>query len=191
MYTVKIKFISASIEAITFSPLIEDRFLDNLDKSFLYITLNNKAYYDYILIENITSTCYTIKPASKLDFYDVMLIYIKSLDYESPFYTVYFHNTFYKGDSLHVLPALPINMSKNTTVTSSLIKTNNIDLNNITGSTLYITKPSYNCQLIIPDDTQKNTSFPVRIMLFNKDNTPVPDSKYIICISTERISDLT
>ena len=185
MNNVDLNILTASVVQIKFTATESGIPITSLNKNSIKLFVNNISFEDYDLTINNQNE-YTLNMNAPLDYYDVVLLYIKDITIVSDMYIIYFHQMFYQGECINLLPVLPIDENKDVKLITNLIKTNDIDLNNISGSTSFLSGVG-SSYFTMADSGQVNVDIPVKIYLKNKNNVNVPDSDYVINIKIDKI----
>lgn len=186
MNNINLNILTASVAQIKFTATESGIPVTSLDKNSIKVIVNNTFFEDYDLIINNPNE-YTLNMNTSLDYYDVVLLYIKDITIVSDVYVIYFHQMFYQGECINLLPTLPIDENNDIKLITNLIKTNDVDLNNISGSTSFLSGVGRNSSFTMASSGQVNVDIPIEIYLKNKNNVNVPNSEYIINIKIDRI----
>lgn len=186
MNNINLNILTASIAQIKFTATESGTPVTYLDKNFIKLFINNASFEDYDLTINNFNE-YTLNMNTSLDYYDVVLLYIKDITIVSDMYVIYFHQMFYQGECINLLPTLPIDENKDVTLITNLIKTNDIDLNNISGNASFLSGVGSNSFFTMASSGQVNVDIPIEIHLKNKNNVNVPNSDYVINIKIDKI----
>lgn len=186
MNNVDLNILTASVVQIKFTATESGIPITSLDKNSIKVTVNNTSFEDYDLTINNQNE-YTLNMNTPLDYYDVVLLYIKDITIVSDMYIIYFHQMFYQGECINLLPILPIDENKDVKLITNLIKTNDIDLNNISGNTSFLSGVGSDSYFTIPSSGQVNVDIPVEIHLKNKNNVNVPNSDYVINVKIDKM----
>lgn len=185
MNNVALNILTASIVQIKFTATESGIPVTSLNKNSIKFLVNNSFFEDYTLSNNLNE--YTLNMNTSLDYYDVVLLYIKDITIVSDMYVIYFHQMFYQGECINLLPTLPIDENNDIKLITDLIKTNDVDLNNISGSTSFLSGVGSNSSFTMASSGQVNVDIPIEIYLKNKNNVNVPNSDYVINVKIDKI----
>ena len=185
MNNIDLNILTASVAQIKFTATESGIPVTSLNKNSIKFLVNNSFFEDYTLSNNLNE--YTLNMNTSLDYYDVILIYIKDITIVSDMYIIYLHQMFYQGECINLLPTLPIDENNDIKLITNLIKTNDVDLNNISGSTSFLSGVGSNSSFTMASSGQVNVDIPIEIYLKNKNNVNVPNSDYVINVKIDKI----
>lgn len=186
MSNIDLNILTASVVQIKFTATESGTPVTYINKNFIKLFINNISFEDYGLTINNPNE-YTLNMNTPLDYYDVALLYIKDITIISDMYIIYFHQMFYQGECINLLPTLPIDENEDVKLITDLIKTNDIDLNNISGSTSFLSGAGSNSFFTMDSTGHINVDIPIEIYLKNKNNVNVPNSDYVINVKIDKI----
>lgn len=181
---------NASVKGLIFSPKINNLFISNLKKENIEFNINNIVFNSYALLKDETNELYSlvINKETPLDYHDVILFSINMDNDFSDKYIMYLHQIFYLGECLNLLPSLSLDTNKDITLTTSLVKINENDLSNITGTTAYLSGLGSTSTISLPAFAHVNDLIPLTLTLKSKTDNFIPDSNYIINIKITKNS---
>jgi len=166
-----------------------DEDISDLTKEDIRLYVNNNSFENFRLILPSGDTFQyriLIDEDSVLDNYDVILFLIDGDLYKSDIYIIYLYQSFYLGESLSLLPNLPVDTTKDSTLIIDFVKANNEDLSNISGQQVLCSGVGSESSITIDNPCIINIPINVNIDLKNQMGDPVMDSRYNIDIKIVR-----